>query len=324
MSAPVLSVRGLRKHFPIRSGLLLRTRAWVRAVDDVSFTVQPEETLGVVGESGCGKSTLARLILRLLEPDAGAVTALGEDLGAAGRAQLKRLRRNMQLVFQDSHASLNPRMTIEDAVAFSLTVHGTGRREARARAGRLLERVGLDPRLYGRRYPHELSGGQRQRVNIARALVLDPKLLVLDEPVSGLDKSVQAQVLNLLQDLKAERALTCVFISHDLSVIEYVSGRVLVMYLGKVVETGTVNALAQAPKHPYTQALFASAPSMDPSKRFERPPITGDPPNPVNPPSGCRFRTRCAYAMPRCADDAPPLFPLAADHHVACYLYDGA
>ncbi len=323
MSAPLLSVSGLRKHFPIRSGLLLRTQAWVRAVDDVSFKVEPEETLGVVGESGCGKSTLARLILRLLEPDAGVVTFLGEDLRAAGRARLKRLRRNMQLVFQDPHASLNPRMTIEDAVAFSLTVHGTGRREARARAGRLLERVGLDPRLYGRRYPHEQSGGQRQRVNIARALVLDPKLLVLDEPVSGLDKSVQAQVLNLLQDLKAERALTCVFISHDMDVIEFVSGRVLVMYLGQVVETGTVDALAEAPKHPYTQALFASAPTMDPARRLERPPITGDPPSPVNPPSGCRFRTRCAHAMPRCADAAPALLPLAADHHVACYLYDG-
>jgi peptide/nickel transport system ATP-binding protein len=324
VSAPLLSVRGLRKHFPIRSGVLLRTHAWVRAVDDVSFNVEAEETLGVVGESGCGKSTLARLILRLLEPDAGTVTFLGEDVGSAGHARLKRLRRDMQLVFQDPHASLNPRMTIEDAVAFSLAVHGTGRREARTRAWRLLDRVGLDPRLYGRRYPHELSGGQRQRVNIARALVLDPKLLVLDEPVSGLDKSVQAQVLNLLQDLKAERALTCVFISHDLNVIEYVSGRVLVMYLGQVVETGTVDALAEAPKHPYTQALFASAPTMDPSRRLELPPITGDPPNPVNPPSGCRFRTRCAYAMPRCAEAVPPPIPLAADHHVACYLYDGA
>jgi peptide/nickel transport system ATP-binding protein len=319
--APLLDARGLRKHYPIRGGMLMRTQAWVRAVDDVSFTVEPEETLGVVGESGCGKSTLARLLLRLVEPDAGTVTFLGEDLLGANRTRLKRLRRDMQLVFQDPHASLNPRLTIEDAVAFSLIVHGTSRREARARSWRLLERVGLDPRLYGRRYPHELSGGQRQRVNIARALVLDPKLLVLDEPVSALDKSVQAQVLNLLQDLKAERQLTYVFISHDLNVIEYVAGRVLVMYLGHVVETGSADALSETPRHPYTQALFASAPSMDPSRRLERPPITGDPPNPVNPPSGCRFRTRCAFAMPRCAVAVPPLTPLARDHHVACYLY---
>jgi peptide/nickel transport system ATP-binding protein len=293
----------------------------VRAVDDVSFTVEPRETLGVVGESGCGKSTLARLILRLLEPDAGAVTFLGEDLASASPRRLKRLRRDMQLVFQDPHASLNPRMTIDDAVAFSLLVHGTSRREARARAARLLERVGLDPRLYGPRYPHELSGGQRQRVNISRALVLDPKLLVLDEPVSALDKSVQAQVLNLLQDLKAELALTYVFISHDLNVIEYIADRVLVMYLGHVVETGSATALAEAPKHPYTRALFASAPSMDPSQRLLEPPISGDPPSPVNPPSGCRFRTRCAHVMPRCSEAVPPLVPLAADHHVACYLY---
>jgi peptide/nickel transport system ATP-binding protein len=324
VSAPVLEVRALRKHFAIRGGLLMRPRAWVRAVDDVSFTVEAEETLGIVGESGCGKSTLARLILRLIEADAGEVAFLGEDVRAAGGTRLKRLRRDMQLVFQDPYASLNPRLTMEDAVAFSLVVHGTPRREARARAWRLLDRVGLDPRLYGRRYSHELSGGQRQRVNIARALVLDPKLLVLDEPVSALDKSVQAQVLNLLQDLKAERQLTYVFISHDLNVIEYVSGRVLVMYLGQVVETGTADALAEAPRHPYTQALFASAPSMDPARRLERPPITGDPPNPVNPPSGCRFRTRCAFAMPRCADAPPPLRPLVAGHHVACYLHDGA
>jgi peptide/nickel transport system ATP-binding protein len=324
VSAPLLEVRSLRKHFPIRGGLLMRPRAWVRAVDDVTFSVEPQETLGVVGESGCGKSTLARLILRLIEADAGDVSFLGENVRAAGPGRLKRLRRDMQLVFQDPYASLNPRLTMEDAVAFSLVVHGTSRRDARARAWRLLDRVGLDPRLYGRRYSHELSGGQRQRVNIARALVLDPKLLVLDEPVSALDKSVQAQVLNLLQDLKSERRLTYVFISHDLNVIEYVSRRVLVMYLGQIVETGTADTLAEAPRHPYTQALFASAPSMDPTRRLERPPITGDPPNPVDPPSGCRFRTRCAFAMPRCAGAPPPLRPLTRGHDVACYLYDGA
>ena len=322
MRAPLLEARGLRKHFPLRGGVLQRTRAWVRAVDDVSFEVAPGETLGIVGESGCGKSTLARLLLRLIEPDAGVVRFDGENVLAASPSRMKRLRRDMQLVFQDPYASLNPRLTIEDTVAFSLLVHGTPRGEAGERARALLGRVGLDPRLHGRRYAHELSGGQRQRVNIARALVLDPKLLVLDEPVSALDKSVQAQVLNLLQDLKAERALTYVLISHDLNVIEYVSDRVLVMYLGEVVETGTAEALSQAPKHPYTQALFASAPSMDPDRRMDRLPITGDPPNPINPPSGCRFRTRCPFAMPRCAEATPPRVPVSATHEVACYLYE--
>ena len=321
-AAPLLEARGLRKHFPLRGGVLQRTLAWVRAVDGVSFDVAPGETLGVVGESGCGKSTLARLLLRLIEPDAGAVRFNGEDVLAASPARMKRLRRDMQLVFQDPYASLNPRLTIEDTVAFSLLVHGTPRAEAAERARALLGRVGLDPRLHGRRYAHELSGGQRQRVNIARALVLDPKLLVLDEPVSALDKSVQAQVLNLLQGLKAERALTYVFISHDLNVIEYVSDRVLVMYLGEVVETGTAEALAQSPKHPYTQALFASAPSMDPEQRMERLPISGDPPNPIDPPSGCRFRTRCSFAMARCAEAAPPPVPVSPTQAVACYLYD--
>jgi peptide/nickel transport system ATP-binding protein len=322
VSSPLLEARGLRKHFPLRGGVLGRTQAWVRAVDDVAFEVERGETLGIVGESGCGKSTLARLILRLVEPDAGSVWFDGEDVLRVLPGRMKRLRRDMQLVFQDPYASLNPRLTIEDAVAFSLLVHGAGRVESREKARALLGRVGLDPRLYGRRYPHELSGGQRQRVNIARALVLDPRLLVLDEPVSALDKSVQAQVLNLLLELKAERRLTYLFISHDLNVIEHVSDRVLVMYLGQVVETGTADALAESPKHPYTQALFASAPSMDPDRRMERPPIAGDPPNPIDPPSGCRFRTRCAFAMPQCGEAVPPPVAVAIGHEVACRLYE--
>ncbi|HYB43907.1 MAG TPA: dipeptide/oligopeptide/nickel ABC transporter ATP-binding protein, partial [Candidatus Methylomirabilis sp.] len=239
MSAPLFEARDLRKHFRVRGGPLMRTQGWVRAVDGVSLAVAAGETLGVVGESGCGKSTLARILLRLIEPDAGTIVFAGEPVRSAGSARMKRLRRDMQLVFQDPYASLNPRMTIADAVAFSLLVHGAPRRAAEERAAALLDRVGLDPTLYGRRYPHELSGGQRQRVNIARALVLDPKLLVLDEPVSALDKSVQAQVLNLLQGLKAELNLTYIFISHDLSVVEYVSDWILVMYLGQVVESGS-------------------------------------------------------------------------------------
>jgi peptide/nickel transport system ATP-binding protein len=312
----------LRKHFPVRAGLLLRTHGWVRAVDDVSLAVDGGETLGVVGESGCGKSTLARLLLRLIEPDAGTILFADEYVHTAAPSRMKRLRRDMQFVFQDPYASLNPRLTIEDAVAFNLLVHGTPRSEARERAGALLGRVGLDPGLYGRRYPHELSGGQRQRVNIARALVLDPKLVVLDEPVSALDKSVQAQVLNLLDELKAERALTYVFISHDLSVIEHVSDRILVMYLGQVVETGRADVLAAAPRHPYTRALFAAAPTMDPHARMIEPPISGDPPNPIDPPSGCRFRTRCAFVMPRCAEATPPPVAVGDAHQVACYLFE--
>jgi peptide/nickel transport system ATP-binding protein len=318
---PLLKVEGLVKQFPIRRGVLQRTAAVLRAVDGVSFAIEPGETVGVVGESGCGKSTLARLILRLTEADAGSVQFGKEDLFAAPEAQLKRLRRDLQLVFQDPYASLNPRMTMRDAIAFNLLIHGTPRPEARRRAEGMLQDVGLDPELFGSRYPHELSGGQRQRVNIARALVLDPKLVVLDEPVSALDKSVQAQVLNLLQQLKAARSLTYLLISHDLNVIEYVSNRVIVIYLGKIVEVGPATALIEAPKHPYTQALFASAPSMDPSQRIARPPITGDPPNPIDPPSGCRFRTRCPLAMPECAKREPVLREVDSLHSAACHLY---
>ena len=318
---PLMTVEGLVKHFPVRRGVFRRTTQLLRAVDGVSFAVEPGETLGVVGESGCGKSTLARVVLRLIEADAGRVRFGDEDLFTASQSRLKRLRRDLQLVFQDPYASLNPRMTLRDAIAFNLIIHETDRGTARRRADDMLHDVGLDPRLFGGRYPHEVSGGQRQRVNIARALVLGPKLVVLDEPVSALDKSVQAQVLNLLQQLKAARQLTYVLISHDLNVIEYASDRVIVLYLGKVVETGPATVIAESPKHPYTQALFKSAPSMDPAQRLVEPPLTGDPPNPLSPPSGCRFRTRCPFATAQCAEVEPPLHEISPRHFAACHLY---
>jgi peptide/nickel transport system ATP-binding protein len=318
----ILTVQDLRKHFPVRGGLLHRVQAWVKAVDGVSFDVRRGEILGLVGESGCGKSTTARLLLRLIEPDVGEVHFEGQNVLKALTAGLKAYRQQVQMVFQDPYSSLNPRMNIEDAVAFNVLVHGASRSEARAKAWDVLNKVGLRAEQFGRRYPHELSGGQRQRVNIARALVLDPKLVLLDEPVSSLDKSVQAQVLNLLQTLKKDLGLTYVFISHDLHVIEYLSDRVVVMYLGQIVEIGSAEEVSAAPLHPYTQALFASAPSMNPDERIERPPLTGDPPNPINPPSGCRFRTRCPHAMAKCASATPPLLPIGeTGRQVACYLF---
>jgi peptide/nickel transport system ATP-binding protein len=318
----ILRVQDLQKYFPVRSGLFQTVRAHVQAVDGVSFTVQRGEILGLVGESGCGKSTLARLIQRLIEPDAGAMEFDGQNIRHTARIDLKAFYRQVQMVFQDPYSSLNPRMNIEDAVAFNARVHGNSRHLARAKVWDVLHKVGLRPEQFGRRYPHELSGGQRQRVNIARALVLEPKLVILDEPVSSLDKSVQAQVLNLLQQLKDELGLTYLFISHDLHVIEYLSDRVLVMYLGQVVEMGSAEEISGHPMHPYTQALFASAPTMNPDARLEHPPLSGDPPNPINPPSGCRFRTRCPHVMAICETVRPPLLPLEGNSRmVACYLY---
>src|SRR5215813_5657752 len=321
-SKTILTVKDLRKYFPVRGGLLQTVQAYVKAVDGVSFAVQRGEIVGIVGESGCGKSTLARLVQRLLDPDAGEIRFAGQDALPTSAAVFKAFCRQVQMVFQDPYSSLNPRMNIEDAVAFNALVHGDSRSTARTKAWEVLHKVGLRPEQFGRRYPHELSGGQRQRVNIARALILDPKLVILDEPVSSLDKSVQAQVLNLLQTLKHDLGLTYVFISHDLHVIEYLSDRVLVMYLGQIVEIGSGEEVSAMPLHPYTQALFASAPSMNPDERIERPPLTGDPPNPINPPSGCRFRTRCPHAMEVCAAATPPLLPIGkTGRQVACYLF---
>jgi peptide/nickel transport system ATP-binding protein len=320
---PLLSVTGLRKHFALPGGFLKRHRATVRAVDGVSFTVAKGETLGVVGESGCGKSTMARLVARLIEPDAGELVFDGEAVGEQSGLALKDFRRNLQMVFQDAYASLNPRMPVAEAVAYGPRVHGMPAAAARNRAHDLLERVGLAPAVFAQRYPHELSGGQRQRVNIARALAFEPRLLILDESVAALDKSVQAQVLNLLQALKAERALTYLFISHDLHVVHYLADRVMVMYLGIVVETGPVDALYRAPRHPYTKALLSAVPSLDPAKRTQRSPLAGDPPNPVNPPTGCRFRDRCRSAQARCASEVPVLRETTPGHWAACHFDDG-
>jgi peptide/nickel transport system ATP-binding protein len=321
---PLLRVQGLKKHFAVRKGPFERGTKTLRAVDGVSFEVAKGETLGIVGESGCGKSTTARLIARLLPADGGELVFDGEGVAEFGGLALKDFRRQLQMVFQDSQASLNPRLAVLDAVAYGPQVHGVPKARALDRSRALLQRVGLAPAQFGGRYPHELSGGQRQRVNIARALAFEPRLLILDEAVAALDKSVQAQVLNLLQELKAEQGLTYVFISHDLHVVQYLSDRVLVMYLGQVVETGPVEALYAAPRHPYTRALLAASPSMDPARRTSVAPLSGDPPNPIDPPSGCRFRDRCPMAHAVCEAVEPRLREGGAGHWVACHVGDPA
>lgn len=315
---PLLIARALRKHFPVKGA---RGKA-VQAVDDVSFNVHKGETLGIVGESGCGKSTLARLLLHLVVPDMGELVFDGDAVGARGGLAVNALRRQVQIVFQDSYSSLNPRMPVRDSVAFGPFVQGRKKAEARDIARDILGKVGLDADLFGPRYPHELSGGQKQRVNIARALATGPRMVILDEPVSALDKSVEAQVLNLLRALKRQLNLTYIFISHDLNVVRYISDRVLVMYLGRVVELGSVEAIFERPLHPYTRALLASRPSMDPARRIEEPPISGDPPNPIDPPSGCRFRTRCPFAEAVCESAAPELAEWrGTEAHVAsCHM----
>jgi peptide/nickel transport system ATP-binding protein len=318
MSRPLLEVRGLVKRFPVKRDLLGRTTASVSAVDGVDFDLHEGETLGVVGESGCGKSTMARLLMHLIDPTAGSIRFEGAEVGTTAMPW-KTFRGRVQMVFQDSYASLNPRLTVVESIAFGAMVHGTARSEAEARACQLLDRVGLDPGRFGGRFPHELSGGQRQRVNIARALGLRPRVLVLDEAVSALDKSVEAQVLNLLLDLKEEFKLTYLFISHDLEVVRFMASRVLVMYLGRVAELGPTETLYTDSRHPYTRALLASMLSMDPDQRTEAAPISGDPPNPIDPPAGCRFHTRCPHAEPVCSQRQPLLSTVDGGHAVACH-----
>jgi oligopeptide/dipeptide ABC transporter ATP-binding protein len=317
-TTPLVRVRRLVKHFPLEADGLV-----VRAVDDVSFDIFRGETLGIVGESGCGKSTLGRCLLRLIEPTRGEITFDGRDLLKLKSGELRALRRDMQIIFQDPYASLDPRMRVRDQIAEPLAIHRLGTKsERRARVAELMRKVGLDPD-YMDRYPHEFSGGQRQRIGIARALALNPKLIVADEPVSALDVSVQAQVINLLEDLQEEFGLTYLFISHGLAVVEHISDRVAVMYLGRIVEMARAEELYSRPLHPYTRALLSAIPIPDPRRKRERIILRGDVPTPINPPSGCRFRQRCPEALPECAETDPRLREVSPGHTVACIRVPG-
>ncbi len=320
MAENLIEVRNLKKYFPVHGGVLKRVQAWVKAVDDVSFAVRKGECLGLVGESGCGKTTVGRTVLRLIPATSGSVLFEGRDVFSMQGAELKQLRRDMQIIFQDPYSSLDPRMSVGESVAEGLKAHGM--RDARQRqeiATEMLRRVGLES-YHARRYPHEFSGGQRQRIGIARALALQPKFIVCDEPVSALDVSIQAQVLNILRDLQQDFHFTYMFIAHNLSVVEHISDRVAVMYLGKIVEVADRETLYRSPQHPYTQALMSAIPVPQPDMQRRQIILTGDVPSPLHPPSGCRFHTRCSLAYDRCRAEEPPLLDLGVDHMVACHL----